>query len=143
MVKFGLKALAGLLAAFVLQAVLRSGFQQLVGSGMLEAAAWSPGDRPPGRYMVFTVMAALTATGMAGVAAALIVGRARFRHATACGLLLAVLAGWANRATLLHSPHPYEWPLILAPLIAMPLGALLVMRLKPLPLDASHSVPAS
>ena len=131
MIKKVIKGAIGLVAAFVVQAALRSGFQISVGTQMLDAAAWTPGIRPPDAYMIATVLAALAACGLAGIVAALIVGRARFRHALAYGALFVALAAWANRATLLGSPHPYEWPLILAPLIAMPLGAWLIIKLKP------------
>ena len=82
--------------------------------------------------MTASVLAAFIAGAIAGIATALIVGRARIRHALACGAVFGGLAIWANRATLLANPHPYEWPLILAPLFAMPLGAWLIVYLKPL-----------
>ncbi|MFB3112367.1 MAG: hypothetical protein ACE10G_10075 [Gemmatimonadales bacterium] len=45
--------------------------------------------------------------------------------------MFAGIALWANRGTLFDSPHAYEWPLILAPLVAIPLGAWLIVYLKP------------
>ena len=44
---------------------------------------------------------------------------------------------------LFANPHPYEWPLILAPLIALPLGAWLVVYLRPLPKDDSAPMVAA
>ena len=132
MTKKIIKGAIALVAAFLVQAVLRSGFQSSLGSRMLDTAGWSAGIQPPDTYMVVTVLVALGACALAGIVAALIVGRARFRHVFAFAALFVMLAGWANRATLLDSPHPYEWPLILAPLIAMPLGAWLIIKLKPL-----------
>ncbi len=135
MIKTVVKGAIGLVAAFIIQAVLRSGFQSNFGAQMLDAAAWTPGIRPPDMYMMLTVLAALAACGLAGIVSSLIVGRARFRHALVYGALFTLLAAWANRATLLESPHPYEWPLIMAPLIAMPLGAWLIIKMKPLKLE--------
>ena len=132
MVKFALKVGLGVVLAFLVQALLRSGFHQLVGQGMLDAADWIPGVRPPNDYMVLTVIAALGACAVAGAVAALVAGKARYRVALAYGALFTCAAAWTSRATLLDSPHPYEWPLILAALVAMPLGAWVVVRLKPL-----------
>ena len=132
MIKFVLKVAIGFVLAFSVQALLRSGFHQLVGRGMLDAAGWTGGVRPPNDYMVVTVIAALLACVVAGVVAALVAGKARYRVAIAYGALFTGLTAWASRATLFDSPHPYEWPLILAALVAMPIGAWVVVTLKPL-----------
>lgn len=129
---FVLRAVAGLVVAFLIQAVLPAGFYQMVSQPILDAAGWAPGSTPPTDYMVLSVLASLAACGLAGVAAAVIIGRARFRHAVVCGAVFTLLAMWANWSTLTDSPHPYEWPLVLAPLLAMPFGAWLVMRARPL-----------
>ena len=99
---------------------------------MLEQAGWKAGMVPPTSYMVWAVIAALVAAVVAGILVALIVGRARVQHALAYGALFSAVAVWANRKTLFDNPHPYEWPLILAPLLAMPLGAWIVVYFKPL-----------
>lgn len=131
--KYWLKAIIGLVVAFLIRAVLAMGFHQVIGQRMLDAAGWTAGTRPPTPYMTASVVVALLAAAAAGIGAALIVGRARIRHALACGVLFSGAALWANRVTLFGSPHPYEWPLILAPVIAMPLGAWLIVCLTPLP----------
>ena len=141
--RFWLKAIVGLVVAFVLNGVVTVGFQQAVGQEMLQVAGWTTGTRPPTAYMVASVTAALIAAAVAGIAAALIVGRARIRHALVAGGLFSGLAVWANRATLFANPHPYEWPLILAPLVALPLGAWLVVYLRPLPKDPSAPMVAA
>jgi hypothetical protein len=120
------------LVAFVVQGLLRSGFQQAVGQRILEASSWTPGSVPPSNYMVMSVLAALVATTIAGIVVALLMGRTRIRVALSYGALITGLGVWSSRATLFSSPHPEEWPLILAPLIAMPLGAWLIVQLKPL-----------
>ncbi len=125
-----LRVLGGLLAAFLVQGLIPAGFHRMVGRRMLDAADWAPGVRPPNDYMVTSVLASLVAAALAGVVAALIVRRARVRLALAFGALFTAGAAWGNRATLFDSPHPYEWPLILAPLIAMPVGAWFVTRMS-------------
>ena len=81
--------------------------------------------------MVVAVLAALVATFVGGIVVALVMGRTRIRVALSYGALITGLGVWGSRATLFNFPHPEEWPLILAPLIAMPLGAWLIVRLKP------------
>ena len=62
MIKFVLKVALGFVLAFLIQGLLRSGFHQLVGQGMLDVAGWTPGVRPPSDYMVISVMFALGAS---------------------------------------------------------------------------------
>jgi hypothetical protein len=130
--QFVLKAVLALIAAFATRGLITTGFQNLMGRRLLESASWVPGTLPPTTYMLSAVVAAILAGVLAGGIAALIVGRARIRHAILFGALFAGLAAWGNRATLAAEPHPYEWPLILAPLVALPLGAWLIVTLRPL-----------
>ncbi len=129
--RFALKALVAMVAAFIVLQGLTVGFYLVVGTRMLEAAAWTSGMRPPNSYVAVMSIVALAAATLAGALAALIVDRARIRSAVAYGVLFAGLAAWSNRAHLFDSHHLDEWPLILAPLIAMPVGAWLVVRRRP------------
>jgi hypothetical protein len=130
--RYGARVVIAMVAAFFLQGAVTAGFYQTVGERMLEASGWIAGAQPPTDYMQASVMVALLAALLAGIAAAVIVGRARFRVALFLATLFVVLAIAGNRATLFDNPHPYEWPLIIAPLLAMPFGAWIVMRIKPL-----------
>ena len=130
MLKRVLRTAAALVAAFAVKSIVPMAFQLGFGNRMLEDAGWSPGDVPPDGYMFASVSVAFLASVLAGATVAQIVSRGRVLHALAFAAVFTALAGWANRATLLDEPHPYEWPLILVPLIAMPLGAWLLQRLK-------------
>ena len=131
--KFWMKVGIGLVAAFVVQGLLITGLMQVVRQTVMRGVSWPAGTVPPTSYMTASVLVTLIACAAAGITAALIVGRARIRTTLAYGALFTFLAFWFNRATLFADPHPYEWPLIVAPLIAMPLGAWLIVYLKPLP----------
>ena len=123
------KAIAGLVIAFVARGSVISGFHALT-RGMF--GQWPAGTTPTASYMVATVTVQVMACAVAGILAALVVGRARIRHAVAYGAVFSGLVLMADRTTLFSHPHPYQWPLALAPLLAVPLGAWLIVRLKPL-----------
>lgn len=131
-VRFTVKLVIALVLAFFLRGLLTMGFQQAFGRPMLAAAGWQAGTRPPTSYMTASILAALVACSLAGIGAALVVGRARFRTTLGFATLFCALALVSNRTTLFSHPHPYEWPLLLTPLLAMPLGAWVVVRWKPL-----------
>ncbi|MGH7459948.1 MAG: hypothetical protein ACREMA_02830 [Longimicrobiales bacterium] len=134
--KYVIKALAGFVAAFITRGVTGSTARALT-RGMF--GVWAPGTTPPNMYMITAVLIAAFSFVVAGMVAALVVGRARLRHAAGYAVLFSAMMVNADRTTLFADPFPYQWPLVLTPLLALPLGAWFTVRIRPLRAEPAAS----
>lgn len=123
MLKTGLMVIVAMVIAYVTLQGLTISFHLLIGTRILDAAGWESGVPAPAHYVVIMSLVALAAGMLAGIAVAKIVGERAVAYALVYGAVFAGLAAWAAWDSLLTAGHLDEWILVLAPLIALPLGA--------------------
>ena len=135
LMKSAVRAVAGLIAAFLITEETPRLFYVLIGQRLLKASGWARGTPPPASYAVWTIAVSIVAAVIAGVIAVMIVQRARTSYVLVCGLLLTIITIIRYWSTLFPPRYLDAWPITLSPLIFMPLGAWLVVQRK------SRSVP--
>jgi hypothetical protein len=128
MMKRIVKAIGAMVAAYAVLRGLTIGFHVLVGMRMLDAAEWMSGTPVPVSYIVVMSAVALTAGTLAGLLVGRIIGDGALLYAIEFGALFCGLAAWAAWDSLPSGGHLDEWILVLAPLVALPLGAWLYAR---------------
>lgn len=117
------EAIGAMVAAYAVLQGLTIGFHVLVGMRMLDAAGWMSGTPVPASYLVIMSAVALIAGTLAGMLVARIMEDGALLYAIEFGALFCGLAAWAAWDSLTSGGHLDEWILVLAPLIALPLGA--------------------
>lgn len=125
-----LKMCAALLLALVINVGAPRVFFVAIGHRLLASANWVQGTQPPTYYAMLSILVSAIAALIAGGVASRFVLQHRIVFALVCGALITAQTIVRFRSTLFPPLYLDAWPVTLAPVVGMPLGAWLLEKFQ-------------